>query len=71
MYTLEECESFGEKAIKLEEHTEQEQQAEKWLPYYQYLAENYKIGKMKPKREAKILTQYMCREKFLHLRIVF
>lgn len=65
MYTLEECEELWRKAIELEEHTEHEQQAEKWLPYYQYLAENYKIDKMKPKREAKILTQYMCREKIL------
>lgn len=65
MYTLEKCEELWKKAIRLEENTEHEQQAEKWLPYYQYLAENYEIDKMKPKKETKILTQYMCREKIL------
>lgn len=65
MYTLEKCEELWRKAIKLEKHADYEQQAEIWLPYYQYLAENYKIDKMKPKKETKILTQYMCREKIL------
>lgn len=65
MYTLEECEGIWRKAIKLEENSDYEQQAEKWLPYYQYLAENYKIEKTKPKHEARISTEYMCREKIL------
>lgn len=65
MYTLEECERVWKKAIRLEKNSDYELQAEKWLPYYQYLAENYRTEERKAKKEARILTEYMCREKIL------